>query len=286
MSQQEAEQRTERKAEVRIALGFLVTVVASLALAVVYRRGGQPQLAGPLLALALGGLGYGFVTWGEHLLPSGGEEQQREQLATPEEELEAFDEELDRAGVIKRRRFLWRMLGAAAAAFGAAAFFPIRSLGPGPGKSLEKTSWKRGSRLVDEEGRVVRAEGLPVGSFITVFPEGHAGSADDQTVLVKVEEAEAKHAPGREDWAPEGLFAYSKLCTHAACPVGLYQVDTHQLLCPCHQSAFDVLDAAKPIFGPAKRPLPQLPLEIGPDGVLRARGDFDIPVGPAYWTYP
>jgi ubiquinol-cytochrome c reductase iron-sulfur subunit len=125
-----------------------------------------------------------------------------------------------------------------------------------------------------------------VGSIITVFPEGHTDAADSQTVLVKVEEGEARHLAGREDWAPEGLFAYSKICTHAACPVGLYQVDTHQLLCPCHQSAFDVLDGAKPVFGPAKRPLPQLPLVIGPDGVLQARGDYAIPVGPAYWNYP
>ncbi len=276
----------ERKAERKIAAGFVVTIVAALALAVVYKRGGQPQLEGLLLALALGGLGFGFVTWGEHLLPTGGEEQQREELATPEEELEAFDEELDRAGVIRRRRFLRRLLGAAAAALDAAAFFPIRSLGPGPGKSLEKTAWKAGSRVVDEEGRPVRAEGIPVGSIITVFPEGHVEEADSQTVLVKVEEGEAKHLAGREDWAPEGLFAYSKICTHAACPVGLYQADTHQLLCPCHQSAFDVLDGAKPVFGPAKRPLPQLPLEIGPDGVLRARGDYAVPVGPAYWNYP
>ena len=279
-------ERGERKAELRVAAGFAVTVVAALGLAFVYRRGGQPQLEGLLLALALGGLGYGFVVWGEHLLPSGGEEQQREELATPEEELEAFDEELDRAGVIHRRRFLRRMLGAAAAALGAAAVFPIRSLGPSPGKTLERTSWKAGSKLVDEEGRVVKAEGVPVGSLITVFPEGNAGSADDQTVLVRVEEGKLKPKAGREDWAPQGLIAYSKICTHAACPVGLYQADTHQLLCPCHQSAFDVLDEARPTFGPAKRPLPQLPLQIGPDGVLQARGDYEIPVGPAYWNYP
>ncbi len=286
MSEAGAEQGVERRAERRVAASFAVTIVAALGLAVVYKRGGQPQLEGLLLALALGGLGFGFAIWGEHLLPSGGEEQQREELATSDEELEAFDQELDRAGVMHRRKFLRRMLGAAAAALGAAAVFPIRSLGPSPGRSLERTSWKAGTRVVDEEGRVVRPEGVPVGSLITVFPEGHADSADSQTVLVRVEEGELKHGPGREDWAPEGLIAYSKICTHAACPVGLYQADTHQLLCPCHQSAFDVLDGAKPVFGPAKRPLPQLPLEIGPDGVLQARGDFPVPVGPAYWNYP
>jgi ubiquinol-cytochrome c reductase iron-sulfur subunit len=85
---------------------------------------------------------------------------------------------------------------------------------------------------------------------------------------------------------PEGLIAVSKVCTHAGCPVGLYQATTHQLLCPCHQSAFDVLDGAKPVFGPAAAPLPQLPLEIDADGHVRSRGDFVAPIGPAWWSRP
>ena len=90
--------------------------------------------------------------------------------------------------------------------------------------------------------------------------------------------------PGRGSWAPEGNVCYSKVCTHAGCPVGLYEASSHQLLCPCHQSAFAVLDGARPISGPADRALPQLPLAIGDDGVLRATGDFDGPVGPRTWN--
>jgi ubiquinol-cytochrome c reductase iron-sulfur subunit len=89
--------------------------------------------------------------------------------------------------------------------------------------------------------------------------------------------------PGRETWTPDGYVVYSKICTHAGCPVGLYQRETQQLLCPCHQSSFDVLHHAKPVFGPAAAPLPQLPIELGADGFLRATGDFSEPVGPSFW---
>jgi ubiquinol-cytochrome c reductase iron-sulfur subunit len=180
------------------------------------------------------------------------------------------------------------MLGLAALALGGAAFFPIRSLGPGPGNTLKKTSWKRGAKLVDEEGREVKVDTVPIGGMLTVFPEGHTGSesADSQAVLVRLEEGLLKARPGRKDWAPEGLAVFSKICTHAGCPVGLYQADTHQLLCPCHQSAFDVLEEARPVFGPATRALPQLPIEIGPDDVLVARGDFSAPSGPNSWNIP
>jgi ubiquinol-cytochrome c reductase iron-sulfur subunit len=254
--------------EGRAAFGFLVTAVAAIALAVVYWRGGQPQAEGALLAVALAGLAYGFVTWGHHLLPQGPVEEPRHELESTPTERRAFEHDLERGGV-ERRKFLTRTLGLAIAALGAAAVFPIRSLGPSPGTSLRRTPWRRGLRLVTDDGTPLRAEDIPVGGFYTVFPEGHIDSADGQTVLVRV---------------ADRYFAYSKVCTHAGCPVGLYQADTHQLLCPCHQSAFDVLDRAKPVFGPATRALPQLPIVIDSDGFLRAQGDFPVPVGPTYWN--
>lgn len=138
--------------------------------------------------------------------------------------------------------------------------------------------------MVDDQGRPVVADEVPVGALITVFPEGRTKAADSQAVLVRVEPDQVRPRAGREGWSPEGFLAFSKICTHAGCPVGLYQAETHQLLCPCHQSAFDVLKQAEPAFGPAARPLPQLPIEIGPDGVLRATADFAEPVGPTYWN--
>ena len=282
----QVEERRERGAERRAAAGFLLTVVAAGTLAVVYWQGGQPQLEGVLLALALAGLGYGFVVWGRELLPEGHAEEEREVLPTTEDERESFEESFERGGTIQRRKLLTRSLAAAGAALAAAFIFPVRSLGPNPGRTLERTAWRRGSLLVDENDRPVRADDVSEDGLITVFPEGHTHDADAQAVLMRLPEGLVRPLPGRQDWSPEGFIAYSKLCTHAGCPVGLYQADTHELLCPCHQSAFDVLDGAQPVFGPATRPLPQLPLEIGEDRVLRARGDFSSPVGPAYWEMP
>jgi len=176
------------------------------------------------------------------------------------------------------------MLLVALGALGAAAVFPIRSLGPKPGRSLFETAWRRGTRLVTAEGTPVAATNLPVGGVLTVFPEGHTGSADSQTVLVRVDPSTFQPLPGRATWSPEGYLAYSKICTHAGCPVGLYEQSSNSLFCPCHQSVFDVLDGAKPIGGPATRPLPQLPLEVGADGFLRAQGDYPEPVGPGFWN--
>ncbi|HVL51688.1 MAG TPA: Rieske (2Fe-2S) protein, partial [Actinomycetota bacterium] len=185
-----------------------------------------------------------------------------------------------------RRKFLFRMLGAAAAAMGLALVFPIRSLGPSPGTSLLRTSWARGIRMVREDGRLVQASDLAQGGVITVFPEGHTDQADSQTLLIRVDPATIQAPEGREDWTADGLIAYSKICTHAGCPVGLYRVATHDLFCPCHQSTFDVLDGAKPIAGPATRALPQLPIEVDDEGYLVARDDFSEPVGPSFWNMP
>ncbi len=279
----------ERRAERQVAAGFSVSAVAALVLAVVYWQGGQPQWEGALLGLALGGLAYGFVVWAHRLLPPGGVAEDRKPLEAGEEAREALEEDIERGGVVTRRRLVIRTLGLAVAALGAALAFPIRSLGPGPGTSLERTAWRGGARLVDPDGRLVRADEVPVGALLTVYPEGHTHAWDSQTVLVRVEEGLLQGRPDtatREEWAPEGFIAYSKICTHAGCPVGLYQADTHQLLCPCHQSAFDVLDGARPVLGPATRPLPQLPLAIGPDGVIAATGDFPEPAGPTYWNAP
>jgi ubiquinol-cytochrome c reductase iron-sulfur subunit len=117
-----------------------------------------------------------------------------------------------------------------------------------------------------------------------VFPEGFAGSSDAQTLLIRVRPGSLNLPPERLAWVPEGTHvAYSKICTHAGCPVGLYRAESQSLICPCHQSQFDVADGGKPFFGPAARPLPQLPLGVDDEGILVAQGDFPEPVGPAFW---
>jgi ubiquinol-cytochrome c reductase iron-sulfur subunit len=266
-----------------VALALVCTILAGLGLAVVYWLGGQPQIEGALLAVALGGLGAALIFWERRLIPHEQVEQKREIASSSEDRL-AAQAAFDRGGEeIGRRRFLARLLGAAAAALGLAALFPIRSLGRAPGLTLFRTAWRPGTLAVDENGVPVGAEQIPVDSVLTVFPEGKPGSPDGQALLIRVEEGALRLPADRLAGAPAGLVAYSKVCTHAGCPVGLYRAQTHELLCPCHQSTFDVLTGAQPTFGPASRALPQLPIEIGADGLIRARGDFSEPVGPGFW---
>ncbi|HEV3400837.1 MAG TPA: Rieske (2Fe-2S) protein [Acidimicrobiales bacterium] len=273
-----------RMAERRIATSFTLATLAALGLAGVYVSGGQAQAEGALLFVSLGGVGVGLVLWGRHLLGDEEVTDQRKEMEASEEEREEVGEAIDSDAGLGRRRFLGRLLGAAAAALGLAALFPIRSLGPSPGDRLRRTAWRSGARLLDQDGRLVRADTVTLGGIVTVFPEGHEESADSQAVLVRVEAERMHPRPGRETWAPEGNVAYSKICTHVGCPVGVYQASTHELVCPCHQSTFDVLDGARPKFGPATRSLPQLPLAVDHEGFLVAQGDFDEPVGPGYWS--
>lgn len=252
-----------------------------------YLKGGQPQLEGVLLAVALGGLAYGLVAWAKYLMPGGHDVQQRSSHSSTSEERDALDADAERSTEeIQRRTFLGRMLGAALGALGLAALFPIRSFGSSPGSALFHTAWGPGTRLVDESGALITASDLEVGGALTVFPEDHVEDGDAAAILIRLEEGELTPLAGREGWTPAEHVAYSKICTHAGCPVGLYEQDRKQLLCPCHQSVFDVLDAATPTAGPAARRLPQLPLDVDEEGHLIARGDFSEPIGPGFWNEP
>jgi ubiquinol-cytochrome c reductase iron-sulfur subunit len=273
-------------AEGAVIACFLVSAACALALAVVYILGGQPQAEGALLGASLLGLGTGLVLWAHFFLPHGPYVQERETLPSAPAEREAFEEALDRRGVMTRRRVILASLGTALGALAVAFVFPVRSLGPNPGNALETTPWRRNRRAVTSDGSAVLAADVPLDGLVTVFPEGHVDSADGQVVLLRVRPERIHALAGRESWSPEGLIAYSKVCTHAGCPVGLFETTTGQLLCPCHQSAFDALHGADPVVGPAARALPQLPLAVDADGFVIAQSDFHEPVGPSYWSRP
>ncbi len=245
--------REHVRAERFAAFSFLVVGLAAAGLATVYALGGEPQLEGALIGITFGALGVGLVLIAHGLFPKEPFVEPRDPLGAGEPERAALERDIERMAPVSRRRLLRTALLGAGAAIAAAAAFPIRSLGPSPGRSLLETPWRGGRRAITEDGRPVRASDVPLGGLVTVFPEGHPGSADGQAVLVRVRERELRRAPGPRSWTPGGLIALSKVCTHAGCPVGLYQATTHQLLCPCHQSAFDVLGGGKPVFGPAAR---------------------------------
>lgn len=269
-----------------VAACFLVALAAAVALGVVYVAGGQPQLEGLFLMLCLGGLGIGLVVWVKALFPPEHASQPRPKLTSEPPDRDAFVERLEVGEQqFSRRGLLVRLLVGAGAALGAALLFPIRSLGPAPGSALRRTGWERGARLVSPgRDRPVKVSDLEVGNVLTVFPEGKGEPEDSAVVIIRVDEDLLELPEDRRDWAPQGCVAYSKICTHVGCPVGLYQEDTHRLVCPCHQSMFDVLRGAKPVFGPAVIPLPQLPLDVDEDGTLVARSDFEEPIGPSFWN--
>ena len=268
-----------------VAAIFLLAAGAGVALLAVYALGGQTQLEGGLLALSLGGIGVGVIVWSQRLLPEELTTQERHRLASPagsHPDMDAISQEVERG--ITRRTLLVRALGAAIAGLAAALAIPILSLGPAPPGPRRPTGWRAGSRLVNSDGRPVSAADLPMDGIVTVFPDGSPGSAIGQAVLIRVDPTLLRLPADRAAWAPDGYVAFSKLCTHAGCPVGLYRTAEHQLLCPCHQSTFDVLVGATPVSGPAARPLPQLPIRIDLDGTVVALQDFPEPVGPSVWN--
>lgn len=274
------------------ATAFVVGTIGAVVFAVVYVApdlvpGGQTQWLGGALTVAVGGIGVGLIVWAHGLMPQGPEVEEREFPAPDPSARQRLVATFERQSeAIGRRSLLGRLLLLAAGVTGVAALFPIRSLGRSPFPERTRTGWREGLRLVTETGEPVHVDDLEVNSILTVFPEGRIQEADSQAVLLRVPPDILRPLEGREDWTPQGYVAYSKLCTHAGCPVGLYEVESQRLFCPCHQSAFDVLEAAAPRFGPATRALPQLPLAVNEAGELIARGDFDKPVGPGFWTYP
>ena len=159
---------------------------------------------------------------------------------------------------------------------------------------LKHTMWEEGARLVrDPDGTPIRAADVTLGSAFHVIPEElatlshHDGYLEEKAkaivLMMRLRPEQLIEAEDRKDWSYDGIVAYSKVCTHVGCPVALYEQQTHHLLCPCHQSQFDVTDHAKVIFGPAARPLPQLPITVDDEGYLVARSDFKEPVGPSFW---
>ena len=250
----------------------------------------KPWILAATMGFGLFFLGVGLVAWGKYLMPRGPFVEERHELASSQADRDAMAAAvIERGGgVVKRRKLLAGLLGGGLGVFTIVAMFPlIRSLGPLPKGTLFTTDWRKGSYAVDQTGRRVNVGDLAVGSIVTVFPEGtentDRGQAVDQTVLIRISNENFTTQKGRETWGPKGYVAYSKLCTHLGCPVGLYEQELQLLVCPCHQSMFNVTNGAIPEFGPAPRPLPQLPLYIDADGNIRSQNGYDQPVGPGFW---
>jgi ubiquinol-cytochrome c reductase iron-sulfur subunit len=241
-------------------------------------------MLGVTLAICLGGFGVASVLWAHLLMEHKEAADPREELPSSEVEREAAEESLCAgASDIQRRRLLKFAVAGSIGLFAAMVISLLRSLVGPTDPALFGIVWKRGQRLMKVDGTPVSIHTLRDGDTTIVFPEGSVGDERAQTVLIRVKEQLLQLPEDRADWAPLGYIAYSRVCTHAGCPVGIFEPTTHLLLCPCHQSTFDVLKAATPTGGPAARPLPQLPLYAESDGTLRAGGSFSHLPGPGFW---
>lgn len=276
-----AERRKERRVEWSVAACFLGAAAGAVGFTFFWWWDGNLQVEGAFGGAGLLLLAVGLVRWSHHLMPEGPFVEEYPELRSPASEEAEMLAALDR-GAIGRRRLLIGSLGVAGLSVTVGAVSTIRFIGPAPA-SLAHTAWRGGRLAVDSEGRPVHADDLAVGGILTLYPQGFVESPNADAILIRVPAGLNRPLPGRESWAPGGLLCYSKVCSHAGCPVNLYNHQTYELECPCHQSTFDVLEGAKPVFGPAGGPLAQLPLAIGSDGLIRSTGDFSGPVGPVYW---
>jgi ubiquinol-cytochrome c reductase iron-sulfur subunit len=248
-----------------------------------------PSLSGIGLALALFGTGFGLVAWAKYVGFDEHAVEQRERLTMTDAERDMLADQLEESRQeLGRRGVLTGLFVVALGSLGVALVGPVGSLDSQASGDRQHTRWRKGVRLATSDGAPVPADTERFDQLITVFPADALTADDSQVVLVRVRPELLKQrtiAGG----ALDGWIAYSKICTHAGCSVGLFGIDSRppielrELVCPCHQSVFDPLDGARPIGGPATRALPQLPLGRDDEGMLIALSDFDQPVGPIAW---
>ena len=307
--QTDVDPKAEKRAERQIASLFMLSVLSTILFVFAYIKVptdiytfipvlGEMNVHQLLLGLGLSGaflfIGIGAIAWARLLMPDTEVVAERHTLRSKDEDRAAFVTTVKEQGAaagIGRRPLIKRTLLAAVGLVGVGPIVMLRDLGPLPGKSLETTNWKAGTRLVTDPGdRPIKASDLEVGAVVQTLPELLPDQertlndiAKDPVLLIRLRPEDFNLDDERLSWTHEGIIAFSKICSHMGCAVALYEQSTHHLLCPCHQSTFDVTRAAKVIFGPAARPLPQLNITVDAEGYLIARAPFNEPVGPSFW---
>ena len=307
----------EKRAERQVATFFGLSIVMAILFCVAYfafEIGESPDLflnmgasnlaLGLTLGFALLFIGIGAIQWSRKLMNDTEMVEMRHPSRSSDSDRAAALASLN-AGVsdsgIARRPLIRNTLLGAMGALALPAVVVLRDLGPLPGDALYHTVWREGMRVVqDVSGTPIKPGWVKIGQLINAEPEiffngepygeetieGHhqlieKGKA--AIIVVRMQPDDITPSEGRENWGVDGILAYSKICTHVGCPISLWEQQTHHLLCPCHQSTFDLADNGKVIFGPAARPLPQLPLALDEEGYLIATSDFTEPVGPSFW---
>ncbi|MEV5935377.1 Rieske 2Fe-2S domain-containing protein [Streptomyces sp. NPDC052079] len=306
---QDIDERAAKRSERTVALLFTLSMLATAGFIAAYVTIPVDQSVyiwplghisalnfalGMTLGIAMFAIGAGAVHWARTLMSDHELADERHPIeAPPEVKAKVMDDFRQGAkeSALGRRKLIRNTM------FGALALFPLsgvvllRDLGPLPGTKLRHTLWSKGKLLVNmNTNEPLRPSDLVVGSLTFAKPEGleehdhefQTEIAKAALMLVRIQPDNIKDKRSLE-WSHEGILAYSKICTHVGCPISLYEQQTHHALCPCHQSTFDLADGARVIFGPAGHALPQLRIGVNDEGYLEALGDFDEPVGPAFW---
>ena len=311
--------KAARRAERQVASMFLLSMLLVVLFVVAYVTvdpkatiyvpvfgdiGASNFLLGLTMGLGVFLIGAGAIQWAKKLMPDVEVVQERHELASPPSataEAEAnYQRGKEESGFAKFTMIRRTLIGAL-------VLFPIplvvmlRDLwvtppnSPSPADILSETIWRKGTRIVvDPTQQPVRPEDLPVGGLVSAMPADleevekaeHNLNARGKAaiILVRMEPDEIRSQQG-DGWDYQGILAYSKICTHMGCPIALYEQRTHHLLCPCHQSTFDLADSGHVVFGPAARNMPQLPITVDEEGFLVAQSDFTVPVGPSFWEH-
>jgi len=311
----------DKRAERSVARWFLLAGLASVLFTVAfiwwpqgYRGAYSPDewkyalytpILGVTMGLAIGGFGMGVISLAKKIVPHEVAVQERHHGMSAEVDRRTLAAEFSdaghRSGLIKRRGAIKGSLLLAGGGLGLVATVPIiggmikNPWAERAESALWVTLWRpvtlsdgsvRKVRLVQSDGTPISPADMEAGGMITVFPgvPGGAKAADSPALLFRLRpDTPVMVRTGQENFGYGDFYAYSKICTHVGCPASLYEQQTYRILCPCHQSQFDVTDGAKPVFGPATRPLPQLPIELDADGFFVASSDFHEAVGPGFW---
>lgn len=303
--------RAAKRAERQVAIMFGLSMVLIVGFIVAYIKVPNTMLLSmPVfgtvnanhllsgLAFGLGTflIGAGAIHWAKKLMPDVEITQERHPLTSSKEDRAAVAETFKRGAAesgFGQYKIIRRTLLGAMALFPLPLVVLLRDLGPMPGTRLRSTIWEKDMPLVtDMTYRKIRPEDIPVGGLVNAVPENmieveeHDGNLNERgkagIIIVRLDPADIVSQQG-EGWDYEGIVAFSKICTHVGCPISLYQQRTHHLLCPCHQSTFDLADSGNVVFGPAARRMPQLPITVNAEGYLVAQSDFKEPVGPSFW---
>lgn len=315
-----AEKRAERQVAGMFLLSMLCTVLFVVAYVTLdvgddwdtFGGLGASTLAlGLTLGFALLLIGLGIIHWARKLMADAEMIEMRHPAASPPEDragtVAALNAGLDESGIGRRPLVRNTLLGSTLL-LGVPLVVLLRDLYPkataadaSPPNLLARTIWDKGMRVVrDVVGTPILASEIEIGDLVNAAPEAmfpseengypelhgaeeQAEKAKGAVIVVRMEPDDITPVKGQEDWSVDGIICYSKICTHVGCPISLYERTTHHVLCPCHQSTFDLADGAKVVFGPAARPLPQLPLAVDEEGYLYAQHDFTEPIGASYW---